>query len=83
MKTHDEKVAAAQDKLAKLIVSLLDKHGSEATLEALAIQFGVCGSAAIICGAVRPVDFMGRYVFRSIAVCDSTCKQHYIEGVVS
>jgi hypothetical protein len=38
MKTHEEKVAAAQERLHKVV--------------------------------------------KSIAVCDSTCKKHYIEGVV-
>ena len=72
----------AQDKLAKLITVLLDKHGAEATLEALASQFGICGAAATICGAVSPAAFVGKYVFRSIAVCDSICKKHYVEGVL-
>ena len=82
MKTHDEKVAEAQELIFKAVKRSLDKHGTQATLEALAIQFGVAGAAAVICDAVLAPEFMGRYVLRAIAVCDTACKEDHVYGVV-
>jgi hypothetical protein len=77
----DEKIAAVQVSLAPEITKLLNEHGIEAVLYGLAAQFGITGATAVICGAINPFDFAGKYMLRALSTCDALAKQHYIEGV--
>ena len=72
----------AQEALSVPIRDALEEFGIEATLTALAEQFGITGATAIISGHMPASHFSGVYVLRALGVCNSLCAQDHIGGVL-